>query len=417
MRPLGVVRFLPISQRTIFTFAICLALAGVCFAASAASGGNEANSSGPSAYSYVGSYNPQTAGSLVYGFAVASDGSAQAIAGSPFSGAASSDMVVTPSNLFAGQGSNIATYTIAPDGALQQTSVMDGVVGNPSSGGMTVGTLSLNPNDQTLYASIVCGSCNNYYAQWAIGSGGQLMYVSDSSPFATLSGAWGWQPLTFSLDDRYAYTATVCRFDGEVAGFARHPDGSLSYFQPNAQPPSLNGAGGGVGCSENMAASNAGYMAIAWTGSYCCNYPGTVVGSYRFNSDGTLALVQGPPIIPSVTNEYSMAFDPTGTYLAVAGSTGSQNNLQAAIQIYKLGADGKLTVAGPLLQVPGVAGFQIVSWDKQNHVYALPPPTQTCSDNTCAVYIFNANSGVLTAAPGSPHPVPDPVSLAVLPIS
>jgi hypothetical protein len=96
------------------------------------------------------------------------------------------------------------------------------------------------------------------------------------------------------------------------------------------------------------------------------------------------------------SGERSMAFDPTGQYLAVAG--------QAGIQMYSLQSGGTLTAIGSIVD-PGVP-FNVVRWDTSNHLYAI---------NGSGLYAFTSSAGVLTQAPGSPIPLTEAGSLAVLP--
>ena len=96
------------------------------------------------------------------------------------------------------------------------------------------------------------------------------------------------------------------------------------------------------------------------------------------------------------TAESSMAFAPTGQYLAVSGDGG--------IQMYSLQSGGTLTPIGSVVD-PGVP-FNVLKWDNGNHLYAI---------SGAALYVFSSNAGVLTQAPGSPIPVTEAGSLAVLP--
>ena len=384
------------------TACICIFLtAGFCFAAE--------SGSGSSAFVYVGS-SSQSGSATISGFSVGQNGSAQPVAGSPFTVNASQSTVAAPGFLFATNGQAIDTYSVAASGAISQTSSTNGLVGAPA--GMSVDVLALDRNNQNLYASVVCSSCNNFYSGWSVNQSGQLSYSSNGSPLGTLSAAWGFAQLSFSQDDHYIFTATVCDKNGAVAGFVRGQNGSLTSYNPAAAPPLLETPGGGVGCSVDTAASSEGYLAVLWTGSYCCYYPGLAVATYNFNSNGTLNLVPGPANLPGLTTEYSMSFDPTGTYLAIAGSVG-QNNPQGAIEIYRLGQNGSLMAVGPMFQLPAVTSFDSVKWDGGGHLYAITS-SQGCGSGGCGLYVFNWNGSSLSLAPGSPYSVSQPNSLAVL---
>lgn len=383
--------------------AACVCILGTTGFCTAADSG-----SGSSTFVYVGTSSQS--GSTMSGFSVAQNGSAQPVPGSPFTVNASQSTVAAPGFLFATNGQAIDTYAVAASGAINQTSSANGLVGAPA--GMSVDVLALDRTDQSLYASIVCSSCNNFYSGWSVNQSGQLSYESNGSPLGTLSAVWGFAQLSFAPDDHYIFTATVCSKDGAVAGFARAQNGSLTSYNPAANPPLLETPGGGVGCSVDTAASSAGYLAVLWTGSYCCEYPGLAVATYNFNSDGTLNLVPGPASLTALTTEYSMAFDPTGRYLAIAGSVG-QNNSEGAIQIYRLGATGSLMAAGPLFELPAATSFDSVKWDGAGHLYAITS-SQNCGSGGCGLYIFDWNGSSLSVAPGSPYALSQPNSLAVL---
>ncbi len=119
------------------------------------------------------------------------------------------------------------------------------------------------------------------------------------------------------------------------------------------------------------------------------------VGTYKVNGDGTLSLVSNSEVTTGINSSAALAFDPTGTYLAVAGTGG--------LQLYSLGSDGTLTQSAAPQDI-GV-NFVDVAWDDSNHVFA------TASSQ---LYVFTSASGALTAAPGSPHSGGS--ALAVLPL-
>ena len=311
------------------------------------------------AYAYVGSYKEGSTNGQRYmyvtGFAVASDGSAQEVPGSPFQGT-SFDLAGNPKFLFGDDGHNIVTYTRGPDGSLRQTSSVNGTAydlcqheGYKCDDGP--GGLSLDLSGQTLYVfEWFFDGSNNAYLTWSIAPDGSLSYVSNPSQDPIYATAGGW-PLSFSPDDRYAYTTSVCKWDGSVWGFLRNADnGRLIRLNPDAEPPPELFPNGDVGCVTNLAVSAAGYAAIEFTGGYCCNWDGSLLGTYRINPDGTLALIPGSGLM---LYENSMAFDPSGKYLAMLQvvQTG-QSSYQSFIQMYELLPDGKLATVGAPQQLP-----------------------------------------------------------------
>jgi hypothetical protein len=410
----------PLILRLVFLISLPL-FDGICVAASSNSTDQATSAPSAAAYAYVGSYvNLGSANGYLTGFAVASDGSTQPIPGSPFSGP-SFLLTRASSYLFATDGpfggNSIVTYTRASDGSLKATSVVREPTNLPWSGGMYINALNPDRSGQTLNTVITCGSCNSYILPWTIGTGGQLSYIGGLSE--AVSGPAKWAGVfTFSPDDRYAYTVGW----GDFSDYRRIADGTLSFLLSYgvASPPPQLSVGEQVCYPGDVAASAAGYVVLAWYGStYWCDNNGYLLGAYTVNSDGTLALVPGLGVLP-VVYEWSMEFDPTGTYLALAGAVDEYTYEIGGIQIYKLAADGKLSAVGSVQQPPGAPKFIQVGWDNANHLYALTGddfPQCAAMPNPCGLYIFNSSNGVLTPAPGSPHPISNAIDLAVLPAS
>jgi len=385
---------------------------------------NDHQAPATSAYAYVGTCPGyprycNNGDNQINGFAVAADGSAQPIPGSPFS-AASAGLSANPNFLFAVGGiayQNIYTYAPASDGSLTQVGMVNGLAPGGCGGDQVVGPLSPEPSGRFLYAGNGDNSCGTYYTAWSISPTGQLSYVNEPLPFEAY--AWG-STLTFSPDDRFAYTGTVAEYDGALAGFIRDQQGSLVGFSPNPALPPSPGANQYLCDVGNTASSSAGFVSVLWyDGLYCYDGgPGFAeIANYTVNSDGTLNLVPGSEVVPAV-NLQNMLYDPSGQYLAVVGCVSSWPYCEeAAIQIYKLQPGGGLVAAGPVQTAPGVRNLVSVAWDNANHLYTYVSGNSSgpCTD-ACGLYIFNNNDGVLTPAPGSPHPIQNNiVGLAVLP--
>ena len=339
-----------------------------------------------SAYVYVGWLSGST--DYISGFAVASDGSAQPVSGSPFN-LPSWSLVASGSHLFGDDLQNIASYNVLSDGSLQETSVVNGLAYIPDPGGQAVYALNLDRTGQTLNAVDSCGSCNSEVLPWSISAGGELSYIGG----ATMPlGPAKWQGvITFSPDNRYAYTPIAQDF----GTLQRNSNGTLTWIHPGfVYAPPLSNLQLQVCNINTVAASAQGYVTLAWYGGGPgCNAGGYILGNYTVGSDGGLSLVPGSGVTPQV-QENALAFDPSGTYLAVAGN---------GIQILKLRPHGTMTAIGNPVQA---TGLQNVLWDNSNHVYALTEGS---------LYIFNFDGQALTPAPGSPHPVPNATSFAVVP--
>lgn len=361
-------------------------------------------SSGSSAYAYVASPGYPASG-LIYEFAVAPNGSATPISGSPLSGADGS-IVGGGHYVFATDGKNIVTYTIGSDGSLSQTSTVDGTAYDQDQQSAAVQSLSLPQDGRNLYTDnwFVDGA-NNAYESWTVGSSGALSYL-ESTGLPLYSTAGGW-PFSFTSDGRFAYTWSVCKWDGSVWGYTRAANGALKSFETHAAGLSSGNLSGATSeCSQGVATSAKGFVVVAWNGGYCCGGP-TGFASYAVQTNGALNQVPGSEV---VANEAAMAFDPSGQYLAVA--------LAGGIQMYQLQSSGRLTPIGSV-QESGVP-FGSLAWDSASHLYAITNPnSQLCQSggSACGLYIFNSSAGALTLAPGSPYAVSQAGNLAVVPVS
>jgi 6-phosphogluconolactonase (cycloisomerase 2 family) len=359
------------------------------------SGGSGGSGGGGSdsavAYVYVGAPNLSSAGAPIEGFAVASDGTAQTIAGSPFN-VASDSVVASSSYAFATDGTNIVSHSIGSGGTLQQVSTIDGTANNQIPNGSAVQALSLDRTGATLYAAELNydGTGNNAFSSFGIGSSGGLTFLNSSSEDANDHG-----PLAFSQGNQYAYGEGCYHFNSEIYGFSRSGDGTITSVNTNAQlPPNIDP--NTLWCPDDSAASAGNFLAVVFydlsqqNGTY-------YLATYTINSDGTLALVANSEIATPFTGETAMSFDPSGQYLAVAGGAG--------IQVYQISAAGLLTAVGDVQQ-PSLA-FLALRWDGAGHLYAVTSE---------GLYIFSSNNGQLTLD-GSPYPVTNAGSLAVVPLS
>src|SRR5579862_5743446 len=161
--------------------------------------GARVGSTGSSAHVYVGSPNGIVDG-YIYEFAVAPDGSAQPVSGSPVAGAAGSVVGATNTNyVFATDGRNIVTYTAASNGALSQTSSVNGIAYDQDQQSASVQGLSTPSNGSNVYSfNFYFDGANNDYETWAVGSNGYLNYRAPGAmPVYATAGGW---PLAYTAD-------------------------------------------------------------------------------------------------------------------------------------------------------------------------------------------------------------------------
>jgi len=338
-----------------------------------------------STYVYVGSYDGSAY--TISGFSVAADGSAQSVPGSPFS-LPGMGLISSGNHLFADDQQNIFSYSVGSNGALTTTSEVNGLAYIQDPGDQHVSALNIDRTGRTLNSVDTCGSCNSEVLPWMVGSDGQLSYIGGPT---LPDGPAKWQGvLTFSTDDRFAYTP----ISQDFGTLQRNSNGTLTWIRPGAVvAPPLPNPQQQVCNISTVAASTQGYITLAWYGGGLgCNAGGYVLGNYTVASNGALNFVPGSQVTP-VVRENAMAFDATGAYLAIAGN---------GIQILQVRADGRTTVLSAPVQVQGL---NYVMWDGAGHVYAVGD----------GLYIFNFNGHTLTQAPGSPYVIANPVSLAVVP--
>ncbi len=371
-------RFVP--SRLFAGLVLCLLLPAV----SSYAAERDKLSAAASSYVYVGAYDGTT-GSIA-GFAVAADGSTQTIPGSPFS-LPSFSLVASGNHLFGEDMQNIASYDVGSNGALSETSVVNGLAYIQYPQGQIVSALNVDRAGRVLNSVDTCGSCNSEVLPWAIGADGQLSYMSSPT---LQDGPAKWQGvMTFSPDDHFAYTPIAQDF----GMLRRNANGTLAFIHPGpVYAPPLPNPQEQVCNISTVSASVQGFVTLSWYGGGLgCNDNGYILGNYTVGSNGGLNFVPGSQIAPAV-HENAMAFDPSGTYLAVAGN---------GIQVLQLHSNGTMSVLSAPVQVQGL---NYVLWDSANHVFALGD----------SLYIFNFNGQGLTQAPGSPYSIANPVGLAVV---
>ncbi len=361
------------------------------------------------AYAYVGSSVPSQqdySQGFITGFAVAPDGSAQAIPGFRVFGGMSA--LTTASGFVFGVGrlgTTVETYTPQSDGSLRPTSAVDVIDTYDQHNDQYVS--ALNPDRTGTLLNIGAVWPNSDFLPFAIQPDGSLSLAGTITAGCGKSQA----QLTFSPDNRWSYDE--CSFS--VSLYQRQGNGVLEgplSFQLDP-PPGVLGSSACV--PAFLGSSSLGYMAVVWNGNaYACNSNyGNVLAAYTVGADGNLTLVPGSVNVPQIW-EASVAFDPSGKYLALAGYVGYPNPQAAALQVFQLGANGKFQAVGFPVIAPEIQKFQQVAWDNSGHLYAAP----TCSQQTCQsqkLYIFNVGQNSVTPAPGSPHAVPYLQNLAVLP--
>jgi len=355
------------------------------------SGGSGSSGSGSSSgYVYTAGAN------AINAYSVNSDGSLTAVSGSPYSAGTVNFIVTNGSNVYtiASDNQTLDVYSLnKSSGALTMASSTNAIAGNPNTGDFA-GPLSLDHTGTSLYVQNYDSSGDDGYNFFNVSSGSTATQVQWDGSSEVFGPA-----LVFSPDNNYAYSGNCYHASWSTFRYTRASNGTLS------SPTMLTGADGSPvmnpgdqPCPVAFAVSATGYLAIAYSAQ---PQPGTfLIGTYKINSDGSLTPVTNSMATTASnggTNGQSTVainFDPTGTYLAVAGNGG--------VQTFSLGSSGLLTAAGSA-QDAGTA-FLNVGWDKSNHVFAT---------TSSQLYVWTSNNGNLSPVSGSPYS--GGAGLAVLP--
>ena len=309
-------------------------------------------------------------------FSLQANGSAHPVPGSPFSSAAlsngfpSTSLAASTNFVFATDSEHIATFRRSANGALTFASVVDATV---SEGADIVETLTLDRSASNLYA----GSRVKLQV-FDKGAQGQLTAASErsvdqSSGELQFNHSNKFAYRTFQPFDNLAGPGQLCLFEA----YSRAADGSLNPFDPQLARPT--GVAESDFCPASVASSAHGYVAVAYRTLDSERQLGTGVHSiavYWILPSGELSLVSNFVTTLDALVPITLKFDPSGNFLAAAGSQG--------IQLYKLGSTGKLAKSGSPLYTH--THFREVRWDNSGHVVTI---------SFGAVYFFGLKNGQL----------------------
>jgi 6-phosphogluconolactonase (cycloisomerase 2 family) len=361
--------------------------------------GNAAASTSPASYLYVSSA-PSSQKNEINAFSVASDGKLTAIPGSPFSAAAGygGSMAANGKYLFITNGVDIVSYSIASDGALHRVASIDAQRFNQSDCGGPV-YLFLDRSGTILYDQDIYSDCaNNAYQFFGVdGSTGALSYrgmTSESSPVFDV-------PLSFIGNNEYAYGSFCYHYEPSIFGFVRNSDGALTLASMNAPMPIA--PNGGFYCAYMAAADSANHVAIplsplnqAWQAE-----GPTQLATYTAESAGNLTTNSSYANMPKVAvgGVTDISMSPSGKLLAVAGSGG--------LQVFHFNGANPITHYTGLLTKDPVDQVDAVSWDKDNHLYAI-------SQSAGKLFVFTITPTSYSQAAGSPYTIAKPEHITVL---
>ncbi|MGC1462123.1 MAG: hypothetical protein WA802_07980 [Terracidiphilus sp.] len=359
----------------------------------------------------------------IVAYAADANGQLTAVPGSPFnqnvySLAAHGTYLLASSN----SGPDINSYTIGSNGALTlgpqfNYSQDTGYLSSTNSGCGGVGGLLFDQSGQTLYGDVDNISCsnNNAIASFTFNSSnGSLSYLGNVNIGYDSSA-----DISFLGNNAYAYSALydACMFGG-LSSFARGVSGLLTGFiaavtpsRGPAAPPGATSAGvASPGYWDGRTAGDTtNHVVIAEFP--CFEQSGVVVtqvqlATYTADANGALSTTDTYATMPAttaITDSFGdMKISPSGTLLAVAGRQG--------LQVFHFNGAKPITSFTSLLATGDISQ---VSWDNDNHLYAITGNPQIGGANPGKLYVFTVTDTSASASPGSPYTITTPLALAV----
>lgn len=355
------------------------------------------------AYIYVSSAAASGSGNEIQAFAASSEGALTPVSGSPFAGnvtqiaVSGSQMIGANSN-----GIDLESYAVGSSGALTHETTTNVSAASATGAGAcnSLGPLFFDSTGATVYDMEYNGSdcANNTYASFTVGSNGALTALGTSS-----GNKWLSLPAAFASSNTYAYTAS-CNSDlyWGIYGFSRASNGLLTQINVNAAPPTP--PAGHFYCPSLAATDSANHVAMVMQPvnqqSFNPDEPAQIA-VYTAASNGGLTTVSTAANMPAtkVGTVNDLKMSPSGTMLAVAGSTG--------LQVFDFNGTNPVSSGTGLLTSDSI---DQCFWDSSGHLYAL-------SRTAGKLHVFTVTSSGAVEVQGSPYAVAQPQNLAVLPAS
>jgi hypothetical protein len=354
-------------------------------------------STAPAAYVYVSS-NVYASNPRIYAYAAASNGKLTAVAGSPFTAAIAygGSLAVNAKYLFATNGVDISSFSIASNGALKRVASSDAQGFNQSDCGGPV-SLFLDRSGATLYDEDIYSDCaNNAYQFFGVGaSTGDLSYLGTTARMTPEFEA----PLSFVGSNKYAYGASCYHWNQVIFGFARNSDGALTSLDINpAMPEAQNG---NFYCPYLSATDSADHVVVPVQPMSNASFEPSgayQLATYTADSSGNLTTNSTYSNMPKVlvAGVTSVSMSPSGELLAVGGTAG--------LQVFHFNGANPVTHYTGLLNNLEV---DQMSWDSDNHLYAI-------SQSGGKLFVFTITPTSYSQAAGSPYTITKPQNVTVL---
>jgi hypothetical protein len=301
--------------------------------------------------------------------------------------------------------SYLHTYPVEANGAIGKQAFEVNTVNNDGSGcGTNSGGALFDHTGKYVYVLLSTGDSSSSnpcsaLQSYKIESNGALTFLGE----AVVDNGYHGMDLpeginTISGNDTFAYGVWGDIYTDEFDSYTRESSGALmtnGSFKQTGPTPNPAGADGADPSADSyfpmaVAADPTNHLAAVVTESFASNPPPPQLASYTINSNGSITSTNAwnnmptPSIYPNV-----IAMSWTGKQLAVAGK---------GIEAYNFNGASPMTKAAylPLSS----RDFSQVTWDKNNHLYALDYVTGN-------LYVYTVSGTAITAAPGSPYTIPD----------
>jgi hypothetical protein len=337
---------------------------------------------------------------LIGGFSADSKGRLTPLSGSPFDDSVQY-MALNGKYLFGtNDGANIFTYAIGASGGLTWVSSVDAQQYNdPATGGPDY--LFLDHSGKTLYDVDVYGNngANNDYQFFDInGSSGVLSYLG-----VTDATTQYWNPLSFTGNDEFAYSADCVHINPDIYGYQRSSNGSLTRLNITPQIPAAKS--GSFYCPFQAAADPNSNVAISMQPLGASSWQPTgppQLAVYTADGSGNLTTTSTYANMPktAVQNVTDMRMSPSGELLAIGGTAG--------LQVFHFNGSNPITKFTGLLMKDPINLDDQMFWDNDNHLYVISNPAGK-------LYVYTITPAGARKAPGSPYTITSPVNIIVLP--
>lgn len=292
----------------------------------------------------------------------------------------------TKSYIFGGSlgHSNVDSFAVKSNGSLSQVATRDVLQDTNTD---QVESLFLDRTGATLYICVIENSpFTIFFASYSINKkNGELTYLGkvESVPDTFV--------LTFTGDNKFAYTGTCLQSFSGILGFNRLSNGLLVLGKDGEAP---KGESGKIFCPVTGAADPTDHMAFSLMPLKAPGgkQDGTFqLGTFTVSSSGNVSTKSTYENMPTVAvgSVTSISMSPSGKLLAVGGTSGPQ--------LFHFNGSSPITkFTGSL----GTGTYDSFAWDNDNHLYAVNVTTEH-------VHVYTATSTEVKEVLGSPFTIPN----------